>query len=83
MTIIFWIIGILIFLVLMRGLIYEFSEIIGMLIGLAFLIGLVYIVFNFLTDIFTKVEPILANALAITIMIGIIYVIYRNIKSKL
>ncbi|MCT7500299.1 hypothetical protein N5S76_10960 [Aliarcobacter cryaerophilus] len=83
MTIIFWIIGILIFLVLMRGLIYEFSEIIGMIIGLAFLIGLVYIVFNFLTDIFTKVEPILANALAITIMIGIIYVIYRNIKSKL
>ena len=83
MTIIFWIIGTLIFLVLMRGLIYEFSEIIGMIIGLAFLIGLVYIVFNFLTDIFTKVEPILANALAITIMIGIIYVIYRNIKSKL
>ena len=83
MTIIFWIIGILIFLVLMRGLIYEFSEIIGMIIGLAFLIGLVYIVFNFLTDIFTKVEPILANALAITIMIGNNYVIYRNIKSKL
>ena len=50
-------------------------RIIGMIIGLQ----LVYIVFNFLTDIFTKItEPILANALAITIMIGIIYVIYKK-----